>query len=544
MFDRSSSDREGSAASTQASLPSWLSRSPMIEAVRAELRPPCLGDNTADLDRLTRMVKQEGFSPLVIPPRMVGPAVQAVREGEFKVTALLAHCGCHWELLDALPGFSETPILGVAVDIGTSSLALYLLDLERREIMEEEAIPNPQALYGDDILSRILFAREPKNRALLKQVLVDAMNRSMERMTARAGLSTKSILAVSAAGNTTMTHMFLGLDPASICREPYIPAVNRFPFHHARDLDLAAHPSAVVYLFPNVASYFGGDLIADILAAGLHKADEPGLLVDVGTNAEVVLGNSDWLVACAGAAGPALEGGVIERGMKAGEGAIDRVRIDLASYEPSFTVIGGVPPKGICGSGVIDLVAEMFQAGILTVQGKINREIRSGRIRSTPDGPAYALALEHETADGRDLLISEIDIGIFLKSKAAMYTILTVITSKVGLHLEDIRRFFVAGAFGHHIDPEMAIRIGMLPDLPIETFCDLGNTAGLGAAMVLLDRTLLAEIERVCDRITYIELNVDMQLMNEFRGALFLPHTDPGLFPSVRIPGGSKGEAA
>ncbi|HBZ54677.1 MAG TPA: [Fe-S]-binding protein, partial [Syntrophobacteraceae bacterium] len=203
---------------------------------------------------------------------------------------------------------------------------------------------------------------------------------------------------------------------------------------------------------------------------------------------------------------------------------------------PHFSVLGGKKPLGICGSGLIDLIAEMFGAGILTIQGKINTKLKSSRIVTTPDGPAYVVAFAHETNDGQDLLVSEIDIGILLKSKAAMYTILNVITRKVGVAFGDLKHFYVAGSFGNHIDPCMAIRIGMMPDLPVETYEGLGNTAGRGAAMVLIDRSLIGEIERICRQITYVELNVNMELMNEFRGALFLPHTDPTLFPSVRIP--------
>jgi uncharacterized 2Fe-2S/4Fe-4S cluster protein (DUF4445 family) len=293
-----------------------------------------------------------------------------------------------------------------------------------------------------------------------------------------------------------------------------------------------------------VGSYFGGDLIAGILATGMRRRDDLSLLVDVGTNAEVVLGNRDWLIACAGAAGPALEGGVVERGMMAVPGAIDRVRIDPDSYELTYTVIDGRRPVGICGSGLIDLIAEMFQAGLLTIQGKINTDLDCPRIQETADGPAFVVALEEETGDGRDLMVTQIDIGILLKSKAAMYTILNVICNKVGVSLQDLAHFYVAGAFGNHIDPKMAITIGMLPDLPLAVFEALGNTAGRGAAMLLLDRSLFEDIDEVCRQITYVELNVNMELMNEFRGATFLPHTDPKLFPSVKISEKALGKGA
>jgi len=517
-------------------LPSWLANRPLVETVRLELALPHLNDNTGDLDRLRRELKQHGFDPVLFHPLRLNHVLRQIREGGFKVTAVLGWSECHWELIDLVAGFDESPRLAFAVDLGSSRLAFYLLDIEKREVIEQTSVSNPQIPYGEDILTRILFAREDGNRELLQRCLLDTFNRTTKEMIEGGGFSRDNVYAMSVAGNTTMSHFLLGLNPANICKEPYIPAVNRFPLFHARDLGLAIHSCAPVYVFPNVGSYFGGDLIAGILAAGMHRSEELSILVDVGTNAEVVLGNRDWLIACAGAAGPALEGGVVERGMMALPGAIDRVRIDPVTLKPSCHVIGEEKPVGICGSGLIDLIAEMFMAGILTIQGKLNTQIPSSRIAATADGPAYIVASADETADGRDLMVSDIDIGIFLKSKAAMYTILTVITSKVGLSFGDIGRFFVAGTFGNYIDPAMAIRIGMIPDLPLETYQALGNTAGRGAAMLLLDRGLLEDIERICSQITYVELNVNMELMNEFRGAQFLPHTDPRLFPSVQIP--------
>jgi uncharacterized 2Fe-2S/4Fe-4S cluster protein (DUF4445 family) len=508
----------------------------MVELFASELPPPSLDDNTGDLDRLLRALKQKGFSPVRFAPSQINHLARQIRRGQFKVTVVLGYHLCHWELLEVYAGFEERPILGLAVDLGSSRMGFYLLDLQRAEVLAEHSVSNPQIPHGEDILTRILFARKPRNLRLLQKLLLDAFNHTMQKMLKEKGYSCTDVYAVAIAGNTTMSHFLMGIDPANICKEPYIPMVNQFPIFPAADLKLDAHPRALLYLLPNVGSYFGGDLIADILAVGLHRTEELSILVDVGTNAEVVLGNRDWLIACAGAAGPALEGGVVERGMMAVPGAIDRVRIDRDNLKPSYHVLGEGKAAGICGSGLIDLIAEMFMSGILTVQGKITRQIRSPRIVDTADGPAYVVALGAETIDAQDLLISEIDIGIFLKSKAAMYTILTVITRKVGLRFDDLKRFYVAGAFGNYIDPSMGIKIGMLPDLPLETYQGLGDTVGCGAAMTLVDRSVFQDIEKVCKQITYIELNVNVELMNEFRGALFLPHTDPRLFPSVRIP--------
>ncbi len=357
----------------------------------------------------------------------------------------------------------------------------------------------------------------------------------MRKMLEDCGVPACRVYAVSCAGNTTMSHFFWGIDPSNICREPYIPAANTFPIACAAELGFDFLPASLRYLFPNVGSYVGGDILAGVIAVDLDRSSQARLFVDVGTNAEVVLGNREWLLACAGAAGPALEGGVVERGMQAASGAIDRVRIDRKTLEPDLRVIGGVKAAGICGSGLIDLVAEMFSSKILTMEGKFNTDLDCPRFRTTPDGRAYALALSSQTVDGQEILVSEIDIGVFLKSKAAMYAILTVICRKVGLGFADLEDFYIAGSFGNHIDPEMAVRIGMIPDLPLDKYHGIGNSSLLGASMLLCDRSLLAEAERVRNMITYVELNVNVELMSEFRGALFIPHTDPRLFPSVQL---------
>lgn len=533
--------------------PEWLQNRPLVEQVSIEAPLPSLEDNTADLDRFTRVLIQEGFEPLLFNPCEIGRISSQMRNFGFKLKPVLGFDGHSYHVLDVLPHNSASPVLGFAVDLGTSTIVFQLIDLAGARVIATKSVINPQVRYGEDILSRILFARKQgltppapsgnetqvSGLETLRRLLAQCFKEVMEEVLGEQGFSIENVYAVSCAGNTTMTHFFLGLDPANICREPYIPVANTFPIAPASEYGLDFLPRALLYVFPNVGSYVGGDIIAGIIAAGVHMSSEPAMLIDVGTNAEVVIGSSDWLLACAGAAGPALEGGVVERGMQAMPGAIDRVRIDPRTKEPSFTVLGGRKPIGLCGSGLIDLIAEMFAAGILTVQGKLDSASDPGRIVDTPDGRAYVLVPADMTGDGSDLRISEIDIGIFLKSKAAMYTILSVISGKVGLTFKDIGKISIAGNFGNHIDPRMAVRIGMVPDLPLDVYQGIGNSSVLGATMALLDRTLLDEAERIRGRITYVELNVNLELMNEFRGALFLPHTNRRLFPSVRFPTGA-----
>lgn len=516
--------------------PVWLQDEPLVKTVCVELPLPSLLDNTGDLDRFARGLALLGFAPVRFHAGSMGGLSREMRRNNFRFRAVLGFAAPCWEVLDILPEFSRAPTLGFAVDLGTSSLVFRLIDISRKEILSERSVQNPQIAYGEDILSRIFFAGSLTGQETLRKVLIEACAEAMCAILDACGFSPADVHAVVCAGNTAMSHFFWGLDPSNICREPYIPGANSFPICRAGQPGLDIFPKALLYLFPNVGSYVGGDIVAGVLAAGLHRSERPQVLIDVGTNAEVILGNSEWLLGCAGAAGPALEGGVVERGMQAFPGAIDRVRIDHRTLEPSWSLIPGRRPLGICGSGLIDLVAELFSAGILTVQGRFNPAAGSPRIRKTSEATAYAVALASETDDGREILISEVDIGVFLKSKAAMYTILSLVCGKVGMKFEDIERIHIAGNFGNRIDPEMAIRIGMIPDLPREVYCGIGNSSVLGASMLLLDRTLLEQAEAVRSRITYIELNVNMELMNEFRGALFLPHTNRRLFPSVKIP--------
>jgi len=302
----------------------------------------------------------------------------------------------------------------------------------------------------------------------------------------------------------------------------------------AKKLGLDIHPRAPVLIFPNVGSYFGGDLIAGILATGMSDWEGVSVLVDVGTNAEVVLGNKEWLMACAGAAGPALEGGVANMGMMAGPGVIERVVIDSRTDAFNIKTIGNKPPVGICGSGLIDLVAQLFLAGMIDMRGKFVEKRCKEKLRSIEGMKHFVVVAIGDSADRKGLTISQGDIDALLRSKAAMYTTLTTITQLVRINMQDIRHFHISGTFGSIIDPKSAITLGMLPDLPLETYRPMGNTSLAGAELVLLSEEAREEIYRIRDRVTYIELNVNQDFMNLFSAARFIPHTDRTLFPSVK----------
>ena len=511
---------------------------PIVQKFYLELSPPSLQDNTADLDRIKKQIKAEiGIENVSIPFDQIPVWVKTLREARYRVTVSLALTSPLGRLLEIEPGDTTHRLYGLAVDLGTTRLAIQLWDLRRRELVAETDLENPQTRFGPDILTRIHLAEDPKGRETLRSTIVQGLNRAIRQMSSNPSVSPEDLFALVLAGNTTMVHLFLGLDPYTLRREPYIPVVNALDPLEARELGLEIHPRGLVYIFPNVGSYLGGDILAGIQFSKMQHTDRLSLLVDVGTNAEVVFGNAQWLLGCAGAAGPALEGGVAAMGMTAGEGAIEQVRIDPGSRELRFKQIGPGPPRGICGSGLIDLVAEMFLAGLIDIRGKFDRKAETERWLQVDGQNAYLLVPAGETGNGRPIVFTQIDLDILLRSKAAMYTILTTLVQSVGFSLTDVEQFFVAGAFGNHIDPERAITIGLLPDLPRERFIPLGNASLKGAAEWLLDHRKQPAVRQIAAALTYLEMNVNQDFMNRFSAARFIPHTDLSLFPSIRRSG-------
>jgi uncharacterized 2Fe-2S/4Fe-4S cluster protein (DUF4445 family) len=505
-----------------------------IKAISPVMHPPSLKDNTADADRLVKGIRAALRSEMVgVDFKLIKRLPRLLRDFDFRVLALLYQRGECWHVFDILPAANVPSLYGLAVDLGTSTIVMRLLDLGTGDPAGESSFLNPQNDIGPDILTRIHHTSEEGGLERLRGLLMERMNREIARLAEKHEIKPGRIVAAAVAGNTTMTHLFLNLDPHWICREPYIPVVNRPPITRAADLGLKIHPEAPVLVFPNVGSYLGGDLVAGILASGMAQQDDISFLVDVGTNAEVVLGNRQWLLGCSGAAGPALEGGVATFGMMAGAGAIDRVTIDPDTGAFSVRTIENKPPVGICGSGLIDLVAQLFLRGMLDARGKFVEQKCAERLLDLHGIKQLVVVPSQDSGMGEDLTLTQPDIDALIRSKAAMYTILTTITSMINVKMGHIDRFYIAGTFGSYIDPQSAITLGMIPDLPLETYELLGNTSVAGASLVLLSAAARDEIDEIRDRITYIELNVNQEFMNLFSAAKFIPHTDRSLFPSV-----------
>ncbi len=541
-----------------------MAKNPLVRCLALEAPPPDLGDNTADLDRLKKAV-HEGLSgdeagrPLVIPRARMAETAASFRRHGFRGTALLNMLPAAVEIVDFLPQTPSTvPV--AAIDLGTTHLEGVLLDSASGKRLARAHGENSQIKYGDDILSRIHFADRndipgcgatgkdrPAGAAtglqILHECIITSINDLLTDLCGQAGIQRNGIRACCISGNTTMVHLLLNLSPHHICREPYIPMVNAPDPCAARELDIDIHQAAPLWILPSIGSYFGGDLISGILTSGLDGAQKPAMLIDVGTNAEVILGNRDWLIACAGAAGPALEGGVAGMGMRAGPGAIDRVRLDTDTWHLDYRTIDSAPPAGLCGSGLIDLVAELYLARIIDLRGKFRTDIepespqhaaflRQHLLRDEGGG-RFLVAPAEKAAHQHDVIVNQIDLDSLIRSKAAMYAILTTLVAQVDLEFTDIDTIFVAGAFGKHIDPQRAITLGMLPDLPLSTYRSLGNSSLRGAELILTDEAVRKRSMAIPGRITYIELNVNQEFMIRFSGSRFIPHTDPSLFPSV-----------
>jgi uncharacterized 2Fe-2S/4Fe-4S cluster protein (DUF4445 family) len=504
-----------------------------IKVVSPRLSPPSLRDNTADADRLIKgLEKVLQGQPVKVGLRAAKRIPHLLREYGYAVHSVLCLEEGVWNLIDIQPASKEPQAYGLAVDLGTTTLVLRLVNLMNSQILEEVSFLNPQTEIGLDILTRIHFAGL-EGLSKLQALVIEKHNKEIEHLAKRHNLHSDALMGIAVAGNTTMTHLLLGLDPYWICREPYIPVINKIPLLKASELGITIHPDAPALVFPNVGSYFGGDLIAGILASGMARRESLSILVDIGTNAEIVLGTKDWLMACAGAAGPALEGGVASIGMMAGPGVIDKVTTDPASGEFLVRTMENRPTVGICGSGLIDLVAQLFLAGMIDVR-EVRTEKCGDRLKEIEGIKSICWCLDKSRQLAKIWLSAKTDIDALLRSKAAMFTILTTITGAANVSMSDFKEFFIAGTFGAYVNPESAITIGMVPDLPRDTYKPLGNTSLSGATMALLSSRSRDEIQSIRNRVTYIELNVNQAFMNLYSAAKFIPHTDLSLFPSVR----------
>ena len=488
------------------------------------LDKPTSSDKRADRERLLdRLNQQTGlYLPVEIDLKVLREIPSLLRKNEFSILLTLGFMRDRLKVIAANRRF----IYGVAIDIGTTNIVSSLFDLNRNQRIGHMEGANPQTAAGLDVLSRMHIAMGGKGEEL-HRLLIKGVNDLIDNLCNAHKINHSDIYAAVIAGNTIMTHFLLDLPVENIPIDPYIPVMNRIDFIEPVDIGLKINPEGIVYVFPNTGSYVGGDIIAGILSSGLYKEEKPAILVDIGTNSEIVLGCNEWIIVGAGAAGPALEGGISEIGMRASEGAIYKVEIDSDNFDVRIKTIGNKEPEGICGSGMIELISELYARGIIDQQGRfVTDHVLEDKNQRIKDFNGQKGFVVYESK-GKRLVIKDTDIDNFLRSKAAMFASLYVIVKSVGLSFRDISKVYVSGAFGMGVDTDKAIRIGMIPDIDRRKFIAIGNSSLRGAEMLLMNKNLLSDIDRICEMITYREMNTDGEFMKEFPAAMFIPHTNP-----------------
>jgi len=549
---RLSTDRTAAQVTVPAGYDYLLHQS--IRRVNLTVSKPSMDDQSDDWSRLQTALRKEleensllgpEAGPFQMPPLRASLTLlrrlgRIMRESDWQVTAIVdippwQNGQPEARLIALLPGHTAdpSPLWGVAIDIGTTTVSLWLVDLISGEVKIQTAEYNGQIARGEDVISRIIYASKDNGDEEMRGLVLKTINQLLERAASRAKIESTEIVKATVAGNSTMMHLLLGIPAESIRLMPFVTAVNSTPLTVAEEIGFAIHPEASVDCLPGVASYVGADISAGVLSSGMDDDEQVKLFLDIGTNGETVLGSTDWLVTCACSAGPAFEGAGVLNGMRATRGAIEEVWINSQNYEPNYRVIGEAKPRGLCGSGLISLLAELFLNGVLDKAGNFDASLASERIRLGEHGYEYVIAWSTESQHGRDIVITHVDVDNLLRAKAAIYAGFKVLADSVGYPLEAVEQVLIGGAFGKYINVEKAVEIGLLPDMPWEKFHFLGNTAVLGAYRALLDRRARLRISDIASRMTYIELSADNSFYDAFTSALFLPHTDLNHFPSV-----------
>ncbi len=513
--------------------------SPPVEKRFIKLDPPSMEDNTPDLQRLLRAIRKgchDCEEPTYDHPRLLQELPFILREADWEVTVILLR-GKRAEEPDRIiavePGDTSDRLYGLAVDIGTTTVCGLLVDLNSGKVLAEASSYNDQIKFGEDVISRIIYSQRPGGLDDLQKAVVRTINSVIETVCRKVIISPSDISYIMAAGNTVMSHLLLAIDPKFVREAPYVPACSQFPLTRAAGLGVYAHPSVRLFLYPSIASYVGGDIVSGVHACRMHKSEKLTLFIDIGTNGEIVVGNQDWMACAACSAGPAFEGGGIKFGMRANSGAIENFHIHPETLEPMLVTIDRAKPRGICGSGLIAIVSELLETGVIDQQGKFNRKIENPRIREGEDGYEYVLAWGKGSMTGEDIVITEVDLDNLIRAKGAMFAGYMTLLESVGLSFSDLERVILAGNFGAYIDLERAISIGLLPDIDRDRFYYLGNASLTGCQISLIDNDRFRERTEVSRLITNMELSENPDFMNHYMAALFLPHTDMSLFPTV-----------
>ena len=509
---------------------------PSVRKYYVELQPPSLSDPSPDLSRLLWGIQKSGgpvAEKMYAPLEVLREIPSILRHSKWKVTGTIGLVPGGYRLIDLQENDTSQRVYGAAVDLGSTTVVVYLWNLVTGKVVSVASNYNKQISCGEDILARVNFARK-NGLTRLQSLAAESINQALTSASNKAGIDREDIYEVVVAGNTVMTHMLLGIDPAYMIAEPYVPVMRRALSVAAGRIGITCNPNSGLFVFPAVSDFIGGDVIADILACGMSEREEISLLIDIGTNFEVVLGNREWMFSCAGAAGPALEGGEVLFGMRANPGAIEKIAIDPVTLDPKYSTINGIRPRGITGSGLIDLLAELLSSCVIDRTGRINTDISSPRIRTAAHFPEYVIAWAQETDIGKDIVITENDIKNLIMSKASVHAACVTLMKEAGVTRHEIATIYFAGAFGNYLDKKNATIIGLIPEIGFDQIRNIGNGAVAGANIALINRRARKTLDEIAYKIAYIELNAESSFMEEYTGSTFLPHTDLSLFPMVQ----------
>lgn len=494
---------------------------------------PSLDDTMPDNERLTWAIEEAlGVETVKIPHTVMVRMAAVLRENNFTVCVKGRLEGKTFTCME-ICGPENTGIYGCAIDIGTTTVTMVMTDLTSGKILAKGSSGNGQIRYGADVINRIIEQGKPGGKKKLQDAIIkETLTPIMAGLCKSAGLDPRSILSLCVGANTTMNHLFVGVDAQSVRMEPYIPSFFHWDGLLAGDVKLPANPLAQVLIAPNIGSYVGGDITAGTLASGIWDRDEMSLFIDLGTNGEIVFGNRDFLMSCACSAGPAFEGGDISCGMRATDGAIEACTIDKNTMEPTLTIVGdpGQRAVGICGSGIIDIISELFRCGMINAKGLFVKE--GDRIRRDHHGMGrYVLAEASESETEREISINEVDIDNFIRAKGAIFSAIDTLLKSVDMTVDGIDDVYVAGGIGSGINMGNAVNIGMFPDVPLEKFHYIGNSSLTGAYAMVMSDEANAKTAEVASNMTYLELSTHPGYMDAFVAACFIPHTDSRLFP-------------
>ncbi|CEO29966.1 corrinoid activation/regeneration protein AcsV [Paraclostridium sordellii] len=502
-----------------------------------KIEEPNLDDNISDIDRLERYIRNNiGVNKINFDIDFLRKVPTVIRKNNFNFTITYKYENEMIYLIDIDEKDTEGEIYGIAIDIGTTSVVVSLVDLKNNEIIDKASSGNAQIKYGADVINRIIYSTKKNGLETLRKTIIDeTINPLLKKIYSKLSINKDNVVQGVVSGNTTMSSLFLGVYPDFLRQEPYIPPFTKALNLKSKEVGININKNADVYLAPSVASYVGGDITSGVLASGMWTSDENILFIDLGTNGEIVFGNKEYMMTCACSAGPAFEGGGISCGMRASSGAIEKVEIEKETLNPKLEVIGNISPVGICGSGIIDLICKMMTNKIIDRRGKINKDIKNKRIRFNEyDIGEYVLAFKEEYNLERDLIISEVDIDNFIRAKGAIYSGASTLIESLGMDFSVVDKVLIAGGIGNSLNIENSIMIGLLPDIEKEKFSYIGNSSLIGSYLALISQDAKLKLEDIGSQMTYVELSVYPTYMDEFISACFLPHTNIEQFPTVK----------